>query len=55
MLTIIWQHRIATNLQFVKIAISAKHRKAKHSKKKKITPKYKHLMYNSYGIEDQWE
>ena len=24
-------------------------------KKKKVRPKYKHLMYNSDGIEDQWE
>ena len=55
MLTIIWQHRVATNLQFVKIAVSAKHSKAKHRKKKKVMPKYKHLMYNSDGIKDHWE
>ena len=36
MLTIICQHRVATNLQFVKIAISAKHSKAEHRKKKKL-------------------
>ena len=23
-------------------------------KRKKVRPKYKHLMYNSDGIEDQW-